>query len=618
MRLALTLDPRRPQRQQVFGFIGRSRRHERWFKGLILAVTCVTIVLLGALPRGRYLRAALSSRRRRAGRYAIGLPTPREEIDDSWRRYRLQGIADASEQLDEIFAEASPETQRLMRYAGLDPECGLLRWGNYNRTLLLPSKVIEADDTGRSYRLRPNLHSVWLRNVSPKSSIPIFFLVPDDPGLAEAIYGTPAIPVEASRQTTNSWGLRGPEPDPQAPLRVIVLGDSFMQGLFIGDDETPPECLRHYLEEHLETRVSVLNTGVLGHSPEQYYYSLLAFIDRFRPHAVVVSTFTNDFGGDSEVPSTGEGDWDEGKYWLDKITQLCRSRQWPHLIVPVPYAPNLFGRRKAGYYPGILSNILEVSSFMFVNPAEDFINAHLELTVERDREGEPAREGSLFNSRIGDGHFSALGSQVWASTVGRRLILLLERDGVWKRKPRQEFKTQEPGSIDPREQGQRHTSVVVDDTFGTPAIGMGARPWANPPTEAAPAAGLPVRRAQSAPESDLQDRDGRSDARHRGHPALGVTGRPVPGRMVNDARAMAGHGHDRATTRSRRDRRRLAAETGIRHGQRSREAGGDLRRVRRTPTAIAPLRRDGPWPRPASLGKLRSDRDAAFDDFRIR
>ena len=141
---------------------------------------------------------------------------------------------------------------------------------------------------------------------------------------------------------------------------MIVLGDSFMQGLFIGDDETPPECLRRYLEEHLRTKVSVLNTGVLGHSPEQYYYSLRAFADRFRPHAVVVSVFTNDFGEDVEVPTKGQGDWEEGKYWLDRITQLCRSRQWPHLIVPVPYAPNLFSQRKAGYYPGTLTNILEV------------------------------------------------------------------------------------------------------------------------------------------------------------------------------------------------------------------------------------------------------------------
>ncbi len=315
-----------------------------------------------------------------------------------------------------------------MRYAGLDPEHGLLRWGNYNVTLLLPSTVIEADESGRSYRLRPNTHSIWLRNVTLKSGILMFFLVPDEPGLADAIKGTMAIPVETSRQLTNSWGLRGPEPDPEAPLRGIVLGDSYMQGMFIGDKETPTECLRRYLEAHLEKKVSILNTGVLGYSPEQYYYSLLAFVDRFRPHFVIVSVFTNDFGDIYEVAAKGRGDWEEGKYWLDRITAFCRSREWPHLIVPVPFEPHMLGLRRAGYYPGTLSNILEVNSTMFVDPTDRFINAHLDLVVEGERKGQRPTGCPLFNVQIGDGHFSAIGSEVWASAVGRRLVLLLEKD----------------------------------------------------------------------------------------------------------------------------------------------------------------------------------------------
>ena len=139
-----------------------------------------------------------------------------------------------------IYEKASPAMQRLMRYAGLDPDHGLLRWGNYNRTLLLPSTIFEADDTGRSYRLRPCIDAIWLREISIRSGVLMFFLVPDGPGLAEAMRGTAAIPVEESRHSTNSWGLRGPEPDLDAPLRGLVLGDSFMQGMFIGDDDTPP------------------------------------------------------------------------------------------------------------------------------------------------------------------------------------------------------------------------------------------------------------------------------------------------------------------------------------------------------------------------------------------
>ena len=275
-----------------------------------------------------------------------------------------------------------------MRYAGLDPEHGLLRWGNVNRTLLLSSKVFEPDDAGRSYRLRSCTESIWLRQLSPKPGVLVFFLVPDRPELDEAIRGTSAIPVKRSRQSTNSWGLRGPEPDVAAPLRGIVLGDSFMQGMFIGDDDTPPECLKRRLEAQLKTGVSILNTGHLGYSPEQYYYSLVAFADRFSPHFVVVSLCLNDFGEGNEVWH-GKGDWDEGKYWLDRIAQHCISRNWPCLFVSVPFSPQMLGRRKTGGFPGGLSNILETSALTFLDPTDAFVDAHLELTIAAMQRGQP-------------------------------------------------------------------------------------------------------------------------------------------------------------------------------------------------------------------------------------
>lgn len=272
----------------------------------------------------------------------LGIKVPRSEIDERWRRYRLQGVADSEKALPAVYTGAGPDVQRLMRYAGMDPGHGLIRWGNYDLTMLLPSTILEADDSGRSYRLRPCTEAIWLRQITVRGVL-MFFLVPDGPGLAAAIKGTEAIPVVESRQTTNSWGLRGPEPDLNAPVRGLVLGDSFMQGMFIGDDDTPPECLSE-LENRLENRVSILNTGVLGYSPEQYYYSLVAFADRFRPHFVVVSVFANDFASsDSDVVSRGKGDWDDAKFWLDKIIQFCRARDWPYLVVPIPYEPAMLG-----------------------------------------------------------------------------------------------------------------------------------------------------------------------------------------------------------------------------------------------------------------------------------
>ncbi|MGO9465719.1 MAG: SGNH/GDSL hydrolase family protein [Isosphaeraceae bacterium] len=415
------------ERQRLFPFLDRSRRRDRWFKRTILVVTGLVIsALLLVLPKGRYVVASLASEARQAALATIGVPLPRSEVDGRWRRSRLQGIEESRRAHQAMYQDVDEPYRRLMRYSGLDPEHGLLRWGNYDRTLLLPSKVFEADDTGRSYRLRPCVRSVWVRNLTLRTGVLMFFLVPDEPGLAEAVKGTSGIKVEGSQQTTNSWGLRGPEPDLEAPLRGLVLGDSFMQGLFIGDDQTPPESLRRYLESQLKTRVSILNTGHLGYSCEQYYYSLMAFAERFRPQFVVVSIFANDFGDVFEVPQ-GRGDWEEGAYWLDKIAQFCRSRQLMQLFVAVPLETQMFAKRKTEFYPGRITNMLQVSGTEYMNPVEEFVNAHLEIVNEGERLGRRPPGCPLFNVEIHDGHFSALGSQVWAAAVGRRLTLLLER-----------------------------------------------------------------------------------------------------------------------------------------------------------------------------------------------
>ncbi len=415
--------------QRFFGFWERPLRNERYFKLLIVATTCLVIaVILRSMPWGRYLADTFAASANDAVRLAAGQKRAREAVDDYWRRFRQLGIDTVRPRVERFFAKADPAHRRLLEYAGMDPEHMVLRWGNYNWTMLLASKVFDADDTGRSYRFKPNVHSIWLLHTPSEPDGPMFYQVPDGPGLAEAIEGTGAFPLETSRQVTNSWGLRGPEPLLDAPLRGIILGDSYMQGMFIGDCETPPEWLRRYLEDHLKTKVSILNTGVLGYSPEQYYFSLIAFADRFRPHFVVVSVFLNDFGYMGDVGNKGEGDWTEGKYWLEKIVAYCDARKCPYLIVPAPHPSHLFAKRNSGYYPGTLANILNIDSLKYLYPIEDFADAQLKFANEARRKGQPLQESEcpLYNAPIGDSHFSGIGSEVWAEPVGRRLLLLLD------------------------------------------------------------------------------------------------------------------------------------------------------------------------------------------------
>jgi hypothetical protein len=233
----------------------------------------------------------------------------------------------------------------------------------YDWTILLPSKVFEAEDSGRSYRLRPRTRSIWLRDAhmaAPDGAgVAASYIVPDGPGLAEAIRGSPARPVKSS-------------------------------------------------------------------TPEQYYYTLTACVDRFRPDFVVVSVYANDFGNALKVVSEGVGDRAESRYWLEKITEVCRARRCSFLLVPVPIRASLVDRRTSGNYPAQLFNVLDIPSSSVLDPFDDFVGAYLEWLADGRRKGwDPSPACPLFNDAIEDEPFTPEGARVWARSVGERVIQLL-------------------------------------------------------------------------------------------------------------------------------------------------------------------------------------------------
>jgi hypothetical protein len=419
----------RSARQRVFGFVERAERFDRTLKIAIAVLTILGVaVLLAAVPSGRYLAGWLAGRTRRTAMYLVGREPGRDEIDEDWRRRRLFDMDSAIARHRKAFVEYSDAERRFLRFAGMDPDHVVLRWGNFDKTVMLPATVYEPDDSGRSYRLRPGVRSVWVRNFPMKGDMKAFLQVPDRPEAAELVKGTGASIVEGSAQWTNSWGLRGPEPDAQARWRGIVLGDSYMQGLFVADEQTPTECLKRDLAKRLGGTVEVLNTGHLGYSPEQYYYTLVEYARRFPPQFVAVSVFANDFAGDMKVVLEGRGgDWDEGKYWLGRIRELCAGRGIPCLVVPAPWVRQLDDAQLAGNYPGPVSNISGTNGLTFLDPIGEFADELLAIEVDGLKQGHPVSGDPLFNGRIGDGHFSPRGCEVWAERVGRRLSLLLVR-----------------------------------------------------------------------------------------------------------------------------------------------------------------------------------------------
>ena len=89
--------------------------------------------------------------------------------------------------------------------------------------------------------------------------------------------------------------------------------------------------------------------------------------------------------------------------------------------------------RRTGRYPGAIVNILNDRSVGFLDPLDEFVNAHLEAEIagkpsrNAPEPGLAAEDSPLFNDPLNDDHFSALGSEAWGRAVGRRLALLLKR-----------------------------------------------------------------------------------------------------------------------------------------------------------------------------------------------
>lgn len=405
----------------------RSLRLERQFKWIIaLATLGVVAAVVGMSPRLRDLAAEWGERGwQEAMRRLVGLEPTREQVDELREVRRRQTARNTMASLTRFYDKTSPEMRAMFKAAGMDPEGGLIGVGRATNGFLLSSKVFEPDERGRSYRLRPDTRSVWLRQVTLIDGPFGLFLVPDTPEVRAAAGAAGAIVDEVSRQSTNSWGLRGPEPDPSADVRGIALGDSFMQGMFNGDEDTPPLDLQRALGRRWGRSVSVLNTGHIGYAPEQYYRTLLEYGPRFDPHFVVVSICPNDFGdGDDVLVGRGD-DWDEGAYWVGEILQWCRSRQVACLVVAVPVDRQILGIRRDGIYPGRFSDLFSGATFQYLNPFDVFLDEHLRLLREDPEASQNRSRCLLFNGHINDNHLSPRGSKLWAEVVARRLSFIV-------------------------------------------------------------------------------------------------------------------------------------------------------------------------------------------------
>jgi hypothetical protein len=415
-------------RQRLLPFLERSDRRQRLFKRMILvATTSALVAMVGAIPAGRYqVRLWSGQARDELAMLLFGMPPGRDRIDAEWRVRRGHGIELTEQSLANFYRDTSEEMRALFRVAGMDPDHALIRCGRADQAFVISPQVFEPDERGRSYRLRPNLRSIWLRQITLRNGPFGLFQVLDTPEHRAAAVRAGAIVDEGSAQRTNSWGLRGPEPDLSAPVRGIVLGDSFMQGMFVGDEQTPPLCLERYLRSAWKVPVTIVNTGHIGYSPEQYYYALREFGERVNPQFVVVSVCPNDFGDGLSVLRGGGDGFEEAEFWLGEIQRWCHTRVIPWLLVVVPTHIQIERIRSDAFYPGRVCTIAHANPECYCDPLNEFTDEYMKEWRAARAAGKSMPRCSLYNYAIDDDHFSPRGATLWAEIVGRRLTMLVD------------------------------------------------------------------------------------------------------------------------------------------------------------------------------------------------
>ena len=98
-------------------------------------------------------------------------------------------------------------------------------------------------------------------------------------------------------ESTNEQGLRGPSIPFEKPpdvCRVLLLGDSFLEGYTVSFEDLVSERLRRKLQERDTSRVEVVNGGTVGYATDQELLFYRRDGRRYRPDATVLLFYVND------------------------------------------------------------------------------------------------------------------------------------------------------------------------------------------------------------------------------------------------------------------------------------------------------------------------------------
>jgi lysophospholipase L1-like esterase len=133
--------------------------------------------------------------------------------------------------------------------------------------------------------------------------------------------GTRAIPIAEARERT-----------------LLAVGDSHTYGVFFDADDAYPGRLQALLAARAPGRYRIVNLGLPGMNSSEVVARLSEWLERFRPHAVIVCVGVNNIWNRSDADRSGQASGLES--WLGRLRVVRLARiAGVHLLPPTPDVP---------------------------------------------------------------------------------------------------------------------------------------------------------------------------------------------------------------------------------------------------------------------------------------
>jgi hypothetical protein len=156
-------------------------------------------------------------------------------------------------------------------------------------------------------------------------------------------------------------------------VRVLFLGDSFTDGVYVADHDTAVNRYGHIARERSRIAVCPINTGVDGYGTLEEAFVLTHYFERLdRPPVAIVMHFPNDVDGNANAVVDGSmadasREWTDNLAYLKRIVDFGRQHATKVVVVAIPLARQSKDPSTRKNYQDVLRGFCEREGVRFVD-----------------------------------------------------------------------------------------------------------------------------------------------------------------------------------------------------------------------------------------------------------